>query len=79
VSNGLLLRSDLHKLFDAGYLTVTPDLHVEISGRIKEEYNNGREYYAMHGHSLAITPRSRLEMPDAAFLSWHNENVYKAG
>src|SRR5207253_3820281 len=30
-SNGLLLRSDMHKLFDAGYLTVTPDLHVQVS------------------------------------------------
>ena len=26
VSNGILLRSDLHKLFDLGYVTVTPDL-----------------------------------------------------
>jgi putative restriction endonuclease len=25
--NGLLLRRDLHSLFDAGYVTVTPDLH----------------------------------------------------
>jgi putative restriction endonuclease len=34
--NGLLLRSDLHKLFDGGYLTVTPELRVEVSKRIKE-------------------------------------------
>jgi putative restriction endonuclease len=79
VSNGLLLRSDLHKLFDAGYMTVTPDLRVEISGRIKEEYHNGKEYYAMHGRRLAITPSDSAEMPDRAFLAWHNENVYKAG
>jgi putative restriction endonuclease len=52
--NGLLLRSDLHKLFDLGYLTVTPDLHVEVSKRIKEEYENGREYYAHHGQRLRI-------------------------
>ncbi len=32
VSNGLLLRSDLHRLFDLGYVTVTPELHLEVSG-----------------------------------------------
>ncbi len=25
MANGLLLRSDLHKLFDRGYITVEPD------------------------------------------------------
>jgi putative restriction endonuclease len=44
ISNGLLLRSDLHILFDDGYLTVTEDLKVEVSKRIEEEFHNGREY-----------------------------------
>src|SRR5581483_4694792 len=43
VSNGLLLRSDLHILFDEGYVTVNEDLKVEVSSRIKEKYENGRE------------------------------------
>src|ERR1035438_1016755 len=30
-SNGLLLRQDVHTLFDRGYLPVTPDYHVEVS------------------------------------------------
>jgi hypothetical protein len=38
----ILLRSDLHKLFDLGYITLTTDYHVEVSNRIKEEYENGR-------------------------------------
>ena len=45
LSNGILFRSDIHKLFDTGYLTVTRDLKVEVSKRIKEEYHNGKEYY----------------------------------
>ena len=48
-SNGLLLRADLHILFDQGLLTVTPDLRVEVSRRIREEYENGRDYYALRG------------------------------
>lgn len=74
--NGLLLRSDLHKLFDLGYLTVTPELRVEVSKRIKEEYENGREYYAHHGQRLAVIPRSSDEQPSRQFLEWHNQNIF---
>ena len=34
IRNGLLLRSDLHNLFDLGYITVTPDYRVKISRRV---------------------------------------------
>ncbi len=32
LDNGLLLRSDLHKLFDRGYVTVTPEFRFEVVG-----------------------------------------------
>lgn len=77
VRNGLLLRSDLHRLFDAGYLTVDPDDHrVVISRRIREEFENGREYYRFDGQRLANLP-ARDERPDRSFLAWHNENVFE--
>jgi putative restriction endonuclease len=78
VDNGLLLRSDLHILFDRGYLTVTPDLKVEISKRIREEYENGRDYYRFHGNSLAVLPMSPLDRPNQEFLRWHNEKIFRA-
>lgn len=77
VRNGMLLRSDLHRLFDLGYLTVTPDLRVEVSGRLRAEWENGREYYAYHGRELNCTPRNAAELPEKAFLQWHNENTFK--
>ena len=40
-------EAQLHILFDRGYLTVTPDLHIEVSQRIKQDYGNGKECYAM--------------------------------
>jgi putative restriction endonuclease len=44
--NGLLLRSDLHTLFDQGYLTVDANqLKVVVSSQIREEFENGRDYY----------------------------------
>ena len=76
ICNGLLLRSDLHKLFDIGYLTVTPDYHVEISKRIREEYANGHQYYAHHGQGLAVLPQSADEQPSKEFLDWHNQSIF---
>lgn len=76
VSNGLLLRSDLHILFDDGYITVTEDFRVEVSKRIKEEFENGREYYQHRGEPLVIVPGGRDERPSLEFLRWHNEHCF---
>ena len=78
VSNGILLRSDLHKLFDLGYITVTPELHLEVSPRLQEEWQNGREYYAYHGKELRCRPENPVSIPSREFLVWHNENRFKA-
>ena len=75
IDNGLLLRSDLHKLFDLGYLTITTDYHLEVSKRIKEEYDNGREYYALQGRELNL-PNQTLYKPSKEFIEWHNNNKY---
>jgi putative restriction endonuclease len=76
-SNGLLLRSDLHKLFDSGYMTVTRDHHVEISDRIKTEFENGRDYYKYHGQKLLILPEQVQDQPSSQYLDWHNQNVFR--
>ncbi|HEY6184843.1 MAG TPA: HNH endonuclease, partial [Terriglobales bacterium] len=74
-TNGILLRQDIHTLFDRGYITVTPDYHVEVSKKIKEEFNNGAEYYAMHGKQIHLPALEQLR-PSQESLSWHNENVF---
>ena len=76
INNGLLLREDLHTLFDHGYMTITKDMKIEVSKRIKEDYGNGREYYAMHGKGLIVLPQNILELPSKEYIEWHNENVY---
>ena len=78
VSNGILLRSDLHKLFDLGYVTVTPELKLEVSPRLKTEWQNGREYYAHHGQPLRVQPADVASRPSQEFLMWHNENRFRA-
>jgi putative restriction endonuclease len=76
-SNGLLLRRDIHSLFDAGYVTVTPNLRFEVSGRIREEYENGRHYYALHGRQID-PPSERSHYPNQDALRWHNEFCFKS-
>jgi putative restriction endonuclease len=75
--NGLLLRRDIHALFDTGYVTVTLEHKFEVSRRIKEEFENGREYYAFHGRKLE-PPKQRAYLPDPIALDWHNTKVFKA-
>jgi putative restriction endonuclease len=76
IRNGLLLRSDLHTLFDRGYVTVTPELRLEVSRRIRQEFENGRDYYALHGRELE-RPVLAGSIPDLELLAWHNDNVYR--
>jgi putative restriction endonuclease len=76
VSNGLLLRSDLHTLFDLGYLTIAEDHRVNVSKRIKEEFENGREYYKHHGQPLLVLPEREDERPAQDLMRWHRENLF---
>lgn len=76
-SNGILLRSDIHKLFDLGYITVTTEFNIEVSSRIKEEFQNGKEYYQFHGKKLLNLPQRNLDKPNLTYIDWHNSNVFK--
>ncbi|HZP75560.1 MAG TPA: HNH endonuclease [Pseudolabrys sp.] len=74
--NGLLLRRDIHALFDNGYVTVTPDLRFHVSRRIKEEFENGRHYYALDGQLIASAAVPSWS-PDVSGLKWHNSERFR--
>jgi putative restriction endonuclease len=74
LSNGLLLRSDLHKLFDLGYVGVNPKtLRIEVSRRIREEFENGREYYRLNDQPLTM-PQHPLAFPSKENLEARYES-----
>ena len=75
VSNGILFRSDIQRLFGAGYVTITPDYRFEVSGRIKKDYENGGDYYALHGREIRLPPQEEFH-PASEFLAWHNEKKF---
>lgn len=75
VANGLLLRTDIHRLFDLGYVTVTDRRTFAVSERLRADFDNGVHYYAMQGQQLAEPARGYAPpSPDA--LQWHRENRY---
>ncbi len=74
--NGLLLRRDIHSLFDAGYVTVTPSFQFRVSKMIEAEFRNGRAYYAFDGGRVRVPDREE-QRPAQEALAWHNENLYR--
>ncbi|MET7876402.1 HNH endonuclease [Micromonospora profundi] len=77
LDNGLLLKSDVHILFDRGYLGVDPKHRLVVSPRLRTEFGNGDQFYAKAGEQIAL-PERRGDRPRAEFLEWHLDTVYKA-
>jgi len=76
VANGILLRSDVHKLFDQGYVTVTPDYKFRVSPRIRDQFHNGLIYYDLHERPIRL-PEATEQQPDTAALEWHSSQIYR--
>lgn len=78
VDNGLLLRSDLHRLFDRGLVTIEPErLTFGVSERIRDEYSNGRVYYELEGRPLVVLPELIEHRPNRAFLEHHRSVIFR--
>ena len=76
INNGLLLRSDVHKLYDHGYVTVTPDYVFRVGDKLRDEFHNGHSYYSLDGQRIYI-PDSVTSRPDRALLEWHQQECFK--
>jgi putative restriction endonuclease len=76
LSNGLLLRADVHRLYDKGYVTVTGDYDFRVSERLVDDFHNGREYLRFGGARIAV-PRSATERPSQELLEWHAHEVFR--
>jgi putative restriction endonuclease len=77
INNGILLRADLHILLDKGYITINKDLVVEVSRCIKEEFENGKDYYALNGRKLVIVPSIAQFYPANEYIEWHNQTIFR--
>jgi putative restriction endonuclease len=77
VENGLLLRSDFHKLFDLGMVGVTPDYRIKISPAIREAFFNGKAYYRLDNQMVHHLPQEDSQRPNREFLEWHQSHVFR--
>lgn len=75
ISNGILLRRDIHSIFDAGYVTIDEDFRFVVSDRVRSDFNNGEEYRRLHGERLRL-PVAKIHQPDREALRWHNLNRF---
>lgn len=75
ISNGLLLRSDVHTLFDDGYVTVTRAGEFRVSRKLAEDWSNGRVYYALDGQQVRLPARPEYR-PDPELLEWHSQEIF---
>ncbi len=75
VSNGLTLRSDVHRLFDKGYVSVDASNRFIVSARLKADFENGKIYYNMQNNELAL-PADPSRRPSPEALAWHRENIF---
>ncbi|MEH1014556.1 HNH endonuclease [Micromonospora sp. CPCC 206060] len=77
LDNGLLLRSDVHTLYDHGYLAVDPKHRLLVSPRLRAEFGNGEQFYSRAGTEISV-PAARHDRPNREFLEWHLDEVFKA-
>lgn len=76
--NGLLLTKEFHALFDAGYVTVTPDLEIRVSERLRADFQNGRRYYPFDRRPLVAVPEDKRLAPSREALEWHMRHRFLA-
>ena len=76
VDNGILLRSDVHTMFDRGYIGIDEEYRLRVSPRLRSEFGNGDEYYTKEGQVIAL-PSQLNNWPSVEFLTWHLEKVFR--
>ena len=60
--NGLLLRADVHTLFDLGLINVKPDFSIEVFCSLESE-----EYQSLSGKKISL-PQNQGDWPSAKAL-----------
>lgn len=74
--NGIAINALHDKLFEAGFMTITPEYKIKISPiLLKEKSPVSQEYFKKYDQQNIILP-SRF-LPDPEFLKFHNNERFK--
>ncbi|GAB3999908.1 hypothetical protein GCM10028771_35330 [Nocardioides marmoraquaticus] len=78
-TNGMALRSDLHRLYDRGYIGVDTDLRLRVSPSLGRDFGNGVELYERERRRQQIRPPQDDRLaPDPDALAWHMRERFRA-
>ena len=75
LDNGVLLRSDMHTLYDRGFLSLDDDRRLLVSGELRDRFGNGEWLYARVGQEIRV-PAREVDRPGRDHLAWHRESVF---
>ena len=78
VPNGIAMCSLHHKVFDLGVFKILPvSYQMVFSQQLNGNESSTGKMLAYHGAGL-ILPQSQEYMPNAEFLDWHTQEVFKS-
>ncbi|WP_344105312.1 HNH endonuclease [Myceligenerans crystallogenes] len=77
VDNGLLMRSDVHRLFDLGYIGVDRAYRLHVSPTLREDTGNGEWFYARAGEQVLRLPERKADRPSGDALEWHMDTRFR--
>ncbi|WDV44091.1 HNH endonuclease [Clostridiaceae bacterium M8S5] len=72
VRNGILLRSDLHKLFDEGLITIGTNYNIILSDKLKSN-----QYKQYSNRSIRL-PKNKIDYPNSLALKYHNRYIFRS-
>jgi putative restriction endonuclease len=76
IGNGIMLRKDIHAIFDEGFATIDAEGKFKVSPRVCTIFNNGHEYLRLDGKPISV-PNLAAHRPSPEGLDWHRRNVFK--
>jgi len=62
VRNSILMRSDLHRLYDFGLVTVEANLTFRVSRSIERDDANDKVYHALDGTTIRVPEQSKASL-----------------
>lgn len=78
VQNGILLRCDVQKMFNTGYITLEykndDEIAVKVSRTIKSVW---AEDYAVYNGKKIFLPKDRALWPKKEYIEWHQKNCFE--
>tara|TARA_R110001592_G_scaffold189452_2_gene434959 strand:- start:7225 stop:8178 length:954 start_codon:yes stop_codon:yes gene_type:complete len=74
VTNGIALCPNLHRAFDRGLISITPDYMVSLSDSFIEEGNYSLKQF--EGKPMSL-PSNQKHWPNRENLEWHVVNIFK--